>query len=258
MKSSIDYWRRVILKVFCFGVFGIGALILGSVGFPFLSLIMSGRDQARSRRSIRALMSRSFSLFTWLMSVLGLIRVEFRPGDREKLRRAKGVIVVANHPSLIDVVILVGCMPQADCIVKSRLFTTPFVRWVVGRIYIPNSLSFDEITNRCRASLEEGNSLVIFPEGTRTAKESSPRFKRGAAHIALRTGHDLLPIVIEADNPMGLQKGDPLFSMSRQGPIRYHISVHLPIDVSLLDGVTPVLAARSLTRALVDVINNKV
>jgi len=157
---------------------------------------------------------------------------------------------VANHPSLIDVVILIAYLPQADCIVKAQLWKNPFVRGVVRSLYIPNSLSFEDTVSACADSLAEGNSLVIFPEGTRTNSDSPPRLKRGSARFALRTGRGILPVLIRAGDARGLRKGDPFFTLSREGRLVFDLEPLEQIGVEAYRGQEPARAARLLTREI--------
>jgi 1-acyl-sn-glycerol-3-phosphate acyltransferase len=246
MRSLLNYWWRIFAKVLSFTLFGVGALLLAFLVFPAIRL--SIHPHRRLQRAMRRTVSGAFSLFVTIMTFLGLIEIHMR--DPERLRAAKGVIVVANHPSLIDVVILIAYLPQADCITKSALHRNPFVRGVVRPIYIPNSLSFQETVSACADSIAEGNSLVIFPEGTRTSSDGLPRLKRGSAQLAVRVGCDILPVVINASNPRGLRKGDPFLSLSREGPLVFDIAPLGRISMEAYREQEPGISARVLTREL--------
>jgi 1-acyl-sn-glycerol-3-phosphate acyltransferase len=148
------------------------------------------------------------------------------------------------------VVILIANLPQADCIIKSGLARNPFVRGVVGSIYIPNSLCVEDTVAACAESMAEGNSLVIFPEGTRTPGDAEPQLKRGSAQLALRVGCGVLPVRITANDPRGLRKGDPFFSLSREGPIVYDIEPLEEIPMEGYRGQEPGRGARILTNEI--------
>lgn len=250
MIRLLDYWRRLACKALCFFLFGLGSLVIGALVYPVLLAFL--RDRASLRKATRGMVRRSFSLFVKLMSFFGLIRVEFE--NPEALEGSKGMIVAANHPSLIDIVILGSRIPQADCIVKGSLWETPFVRMIVRRSYIPNSLGFEETARLCSASLAEGNTLIVFPEGTRTRSDRAPKLGRGAARIALVTGKDILPVRISSDDVRGLGKGDPFLSLPRSGPIRYSVRAMSPIAPGDYAGQEPARGARALTRRLAEVI----
>jgi 1-acyl-sn-glycerol-3-phosphate acyltransferase len=248
--KKLDYWRRLFFKPFCFFLFGIGAFLLGAIVYPIILVVV--RDRVALRKASRRLVGGAFSLFVGLMRFLGLIQVEFENG--EALRESRGFIIAANHPSLIDVVILASLIPQADCIVKQALWDTPLMRWIVRRSYIPNSLEFQKTAELCHASFAEGNSLIVFPEGTRTKEGELPRLRRGAARIALCTGRDILPVRISTSDARGLRKGDPFMCLSKEGPVRFSIRVMPPIRVEEYAALEPAIGARALTKHLSEAI----
>jgi 1-acyl-sn-glycerol-3-phosphate acyltransferase len=245
MWREFNYWWRLFAKTLSFALFGMGALLLSLLVFPALRICVHPRQQ--TRRAMRKTVSLAFSFFLMIMRFLGLVRLNV--SAPEKLRNARGIIVVANHPSLIDIVILIAYMPQADCIIKSRLRKNLFIRGVVS-IYIPNSLTIEDTTHVCANSLAEGNSLVIFPEGTRTASDNTPRLKRGSARLALRLGCGILPVHIHASDPRGLRKGDRFFSLSRDGPVRFTIRPQEEISIENYRGQEEAKSARRLTKEI--------
>jgi 1-acyl-sn-glycerol-3-phosphate acyltransferase len=185
-----------------FATFGVGAVLLACTVFPTLRLFARyGREP--DRRAQR-LVHRALRLFEWWMATLGLIRVT-RTGV-ERLDPARPAVIVANHPTLIDVVLLIASLPQADCVVKRAAWDNRFLRGVVaGAGYIPNDEG-PRLIEACVERLRAGRSVLIFPEGTRSAEGRLGRFRRGAAHIALASGCDLVPVVITC-NPPTLMKG---------------------------------------------------
>jgi 1-acyl-sn-glycerol-3-phosphate acyltransferase len=248
IPRRLDYWRRVACKPLCFFAFGLGAFAIGALAYP--AILIAVRGLPAQRRVVRRMIRSSFSLLVGFTGFLGLVKVEFE--NAEALRNSRGLIIAANHPSLIDVVILASLIPLADCIVKRSLWDTPFVRHIVRRAYIPNSIGFEATVGLCGASLAEGNTLIVFPEGTRTREGEASRLRRGAARIALATGRDILPVRIETPDARGLRKGDPFFSFPEDGPIRYRVRALTPIRVGEYAGMQPAIAARALTKRLSD------
>ena len=205
------------MKTLCFALFGIGSLILGSLLFP--PVIFLFRKNRRSGRIMRRIISLAFSGFSLLMQVLGLVRVQWT-GKLETAVSGGGKLVIANHPSLLDIVFIMSRLTNADCIVKGALFRFPLVRLVVRKLYISNELEGEEMLKACRDSLSAGNNLVIFPEGTRSRGPALNPVKRGAARIALYAECDTVPIRIESPDAIGLRKGDRFFSFNPEGPIQ--------------------------------------
>lgn len=198
-------WRALRTGI-AFSVFGVGALVVAGVGFPLLWMVGGSRD-ARERRA-QYLVHLSFRLFSWFMRVLGLIRVA--SVGVERLRDRRAALVIANHPTLIDVILLIAAMPQADCVVKRAAWRNRFLRGVVsGAGYLPNTEG-PELVEACVERLRAGRWLLLFPEGTRSPRGRLGPFRRGVAHIALQAGADIVPVVITCDPPT-LMKGEPWY-----------------------------------------------
>lgn len=123
MLDRLDHAWRVFGTGLSFLAFGVGGLFLGVVVLPVMLLLV--RDEDRRRRWSRRVVQASFSAHVELMRSLGLMTYEVR--GRERLRR-DGLLVLANHPTLIDVVLLVSLLPNADCVVKSAVARNPFMR----------------------------------------------------------------------------------------------------------------------------------
>lgn len=217
---TLDQWRRGMGTAISFIAFGIGGLLIGVVAAPILQTGI--RDGERRQRIARQLIQRCFRCFIVLMRVLGVLDYRFKHVGR--LQRP-GLLVLANHPSLIDVVFLLAHMPHADCIVKGRLANNPFTRGPIRAAgYITND-DPEAVLAAAKASLERGNSLVLFPEGTRTAPQRPIKFRRGGANIALRSGTDITPVLISC-TPATLTKGEPW----------YRIPAHkVQVDLRVLD-----------------------
>src|SRR5690606_11758513 len=109
----LDRAWRIVGTGASFAAFGIGGLLLGVLVFPLLQACV--RDKDRRRRLARRVGQRSFAAHVELMRILGVLTYEIR--GRERLQR-EGLLVLANHPTLIDVVFLVSLLPDADCVVK--------------------------------------------------------------------------------------------------------------------------------------------
>lgn len=241
---TINYYWRLVATGACFAVFGLGGLGLRVLVFPVLGLIPGGWRSTRIRWAIH----KSFAAFLWLMEAAGVMRMEVF--GAEKLRNCPGALVLANHPTLIDVVALVSLMPAASCVVKQALWMNPFLGGVVRAAgYISNSDS-DSLINDCGNDLKLGQSLVIFPEGTRTKPGAPLRFQRGAAYIVLRSEARVVPVLIDC-NPGTLTKSEKWYQIP---PRRFHLRLRVldPVDAKrwVEPSETQTVAARKLTRLL--------
>ena len=237
-------WRgwRIAATGISFAVFGIGGVLLRLLVFPLLELLV--RQPARRERMARAVIGQVFRFFVGMMRTLGVLRYEVL--GLEKLER-KGLLILANHPTLIDTVFLMAFVRNADCIVKSALQTNPFTRGPVRAAgYISNEHGAGLIED-CIASVRAGNNLIVFPEGTRTPACGTISMKRGAANIAVRGECDVTPVVITCQ-PLTLGKGEKWWQVpARQARFRIEVKDDIEIAGFNAGGTTHVMAARHLT-----------
>ncbi|MBN1799486.1 MAG: 1-acyl-sn-glycerol-3-phosphate acyltransferase [Spirochaetales bacterium] len=243
---------HVIAKFYAFFWFGIGSLILANILFPVINIFIQHGDRLSHIK--RSIIRFSFSIFVYLMRFLRLISLKV--DNVTIIKNFRHMIICANHPSLIDVVILMSLVPQADCIVKAKLWNNIFIKGVVRSVYIPNSLNAEDTIKACDRSLRKGNNLIIFPEGTRTMDSQNIRLQRSAAQISLRTGFSILPIQISAGSPKGLAKGDSAFSSPDSGIVRYHLKIKSLLEPKKYTDLSIAKASRLLTQDLKKAIIN--
>lgn len=112
LAARLNHAWRVVGTGISFAAFGIGGLLLGGLLFPLLFLI---RHHQRRRALARRLVQFSFASHVNLMRWLGVMTYEIH--GHERLKR-DGLLILANHPTLIDVVLLISQLPNADCVVK--------------------------------------------------------------------------------------------------------------------------------------------
>lgn len=232
-------WRLVATGV-SFVLFGLGGLLLRLVILPMVACV-PGQATTRRRRA-RAIIGGALRLHGWFMWRTRILDLSI--DGAERLGRP-GQLIVANHPCLIDVVFLLGQVPQANCIVKAALFANPFTR---GPLRAARYLANDGSTatlDRAADVLREGQCLLIFPEGTRTTPGAAPVLQRGAAAIALRGARTLTPVHIQVDPPT-LTKGLPWYRIPHR---RFRVRLRVGKDVALaaFAALPPPIAARRLT-----------
>lgn len=245
-------WRLLATAV-AFTSFGLGGIVLGMTVFPALMLVT--RDADRLRHRSQRIVSLAFATFVWWMKTLGLLSYEIR--GRDKLQ-APGQLIIANHPSLIDVVFLISLIRHTDCVIKQPLLHNPFTRWATRSAgYIGNSESA-QLVEQCSSALRAGRSLLIFPEGTRTVPGRPIRLQRGTANIALRAVDEIRPVLIRCE-PSTLTKAEPWYLIPRRKP-HWIIEVREPFSLSpFRAGDLPrPAAARQLTRFIEDYLGREV
>jgi 1-acyl-sn-glycerol-3-phosphate acyltransferase len=245
-SSLANRWWRVAGTGLSFALFGLGGLVLGIVVFPLLLAVV--RHRRRRSAIARAVIHHLFRAFVALICGLGLCRLEVR--GRERLRR-RGLLILASHPSLIDVVFLMSLVRDADCIVKAALARNPFTRGpVLAAGYVFND-SGPGLIDACVASVRAGNNLIVFPEGTRTpADRVLGRLQRGAANLAVRGALAITPVRITCE-PRMLGKGIQWWRVPpTAGNFVIEIGEDMPIADHLAEEGAQALAARRLNDEL--------
>ena len=168
----------------------------------------------------------------------------------EGLRNAGPVVIVANHPSLIDTPILLSVLPQADLIVNAAWGENPFLRGCVRGAGYLRAEHGAVMVRHAIERIGEGRTLVVYPEGSRTPPEGLRAFERGAAQIALLAGCDIVPVVISV-HPRTLMKGQAFADVPDQCP-EWRVEVGQPIHPAdyARAGEGSSAAARRITVAL--------
>jgi 1-acyl-sn-glycerol-3-phosphate acyltransferase len=204
---------RFLGHALCWILFGLISVIVSFLVVPAISLFQSDRSlrQARARAVIGA-------CFSWFVSTACLLRlISCRVTGSEHYDPDSSQLILANHPTLIDVVLLISLFPQVDCVIKEAVTRNPVLRASVRNAdYISNYDPADLLAS-CVERLRSGASLLLFPEGTRSVAGEPLRFKPGAAEIALRADATILPAIIDCE-PMFLTKGEPWYRIPSRAP----------------------------------------
>lgn len=238
-QSTSFKWRKLpgrILRFFGtvlgFSAFGFGGLFIGIFVFPLISVFVRNPD-ARLVMA-RRMVGLAFTAFIRLMSGLGVM--SYKIEGAENAGSGHKQLIIANHPTLIDVIFLVSIFPLADCVVKEAVSKNLFMRGVVSLArYIPSDDPM-RLLETCVKRLKSGASLVLFPEGTRSVPGQSLKFKLGAASIAVKSGAEILPVTIQCSHPRLLAKHEPWYLVPADRPF-FSIKIHPPMSLdSLIPG----------------------
>lgn len=238
---------RIAATGLCFVAFGLGGLLLGVAVFPLMRLVL--RDSQRRTAAARAIIHHLFRFFVRLMRVTRVITLEVHGLER---LRADGQLILANHPTLIDVVLLMSLVRGSGCIVKGSLARNPFTRGPVQAAGFVCNDSSEGLIHDCVRALRAGDNLIIFPEGTRSAHEGELRLHRGAARVAVHGEMDITPVRIHCWPPT-LGKGEKWYSVPPRRPhFRLEVGEAIPVAGFLEGTDSHALAARRLNRYLTD------
>jgi 1-acyl-sn-glycerol-3-phosphate acyltransferase len=220
----LDLGWRVVATGFAIAVIFVGGGLLAAFVLPW-AMLLPGDPRERSQEVVRL-------TFRWYLRGLlwiGLVRLQM--DGEERLIASGGRIVVANHPSLLDVVILMAIIPKAQCIVKHQLWDSRLLGGLVRRAgYIRNDLEADALLAACKEGLDRGAALIVFPEGTRTCPGALPHFQRGFANLAIMTGAAIVPVLIDCQPPT-LTKGERWWQVPERRPV-FRVEVGECVDAA--------------------------
>lgn len=212
--SRIDYGWRLAATGFAFAALGICGFVMALTVIPLVTCAV-GDARVRQQRA-QSIIRASFRCYLLMLHGLGVLRLEVV--DAERLASCRGNLVVANHPTLLDVVLIMALLPNAQCVVKHQLWRHLLLGPVVRAAgYIRNDQEPQALIDSCRATLDGGNNLIIFPEGTRSVPGRPLRLQRGFAHIATLTGANLQLVTITCD-PITLVKGSAWYAIPPRRP----------------------------------------
>ncbi|ETX09994.1 1-acyl-sn-glycerol-3-phosphate acyltransferase [Marinomonas ushuaiensis DSM 15871] len=123
---------------------------------------------------------------------------------RENIDKNRPVVLVANHQSEWETYVLQVLMAPVSTVLKKELLAVPFFGWglrMVQPIAIDRSQktnALKQIISQGKERLEDGRSVLIFPEGTRIAPNAEQAFNKGAAMLATSANVPILPVVHNA------------------------------------------------------------
>lgn len=244
--SSLDRAWRLIATAICYTEFGIAALALALVVLP-LARLVPGSELTRRTRARRAI-SAGMRGFLRLAVFLGAITQEYE--GLERLGRP-GQLILANHPTLIDAVIVLAAVPDLCCVAKQALWRNPFTRAAARAAGCVSNSPTDQMIEGAADALRQGQSVIMFPEGTRTMPGQPLQFHRGAAAIAIRAARVVTPVYMSSDPPT-LGKHQPWYRIPERR-IRFAMRAGSDIDPEpFRRGAPAPLAGREFNRHLLE------
>ena len=249
VKNIFSYTYYCVSKLVAMLCFGIGAIILAILVFPFIRLFTLHKSDFGI--IARAYVSHTFRVFLKNLEICktSILKVE----DRQAFRDIHSKVIIANHPSLLDFVYIMSLVPNSTCIVRGSLTRTP-LRGVIKQAYITNNTDFNEVLVECKKLTDKGCNVIVFQEGTRSPRVGQNNYKKGAARIALYCGCDVQPLFIGGSDKYGLGKTDPLWSYNHVEKYLYDIKMLPVIKIDQFKELSDTIAAKHLTEEMEKVI----
>ena len=225
---GFHWWRTVFFLIPTIGIYTVG---LGTLSLLSTLVDRQGRLAHGCAR-----------IWSWL--ILATTGVSVTTEGFERLDRRRTYVFVSNHQSIYDIPVVFATLPfQLRIIAKESLGRFPFLGWHLRR---SGHLLVDRrhpdrarILRRWKALIGEGLSLIVFPEGTRSADGRVGPFKAGSFLLAIEAGMPLVPVTVDGSRHV-MSKGQ---LTTRPGRVR--LVIHEPIATeSLQAGDARDLAAR--------------
>lgn len=210
-RSALDRAWRTLFTGSAFLLFFLGGALLSYVALP-LARLGRASPEVKARRC-RRIVGRAWMLFHDYMRVTRLLQYDPR---RTALALPAGpFVLVANHPTLIDVTAIVAAHPEIVFVVKRPMYRSPLLGRLLrscGHIDAGNGGPFAglAVMESALERLRAGVPVLIFPEGTRSPERGLHRFNPGAFQIAAQAGVPLVPLLITCDPPT-LKRGAPWY-----------------------------------------------
>jgi len=190
MLSRFAGWAFIVFIAVTSIPFYLIALVIWIVTYPF----------DRRLRFLHMYTCTWSNFYTWVMPAWR-IRVE----GRENVRKNATYMVVSNHQSLLDILVIFRLYFHFKWVSKIENFRLPLIGWnMVLNRYIKlkrgDKASIEQMLQTCEERIDEGSSIFMFPEGTRSPDGEVKAFKLGAFQLALKKKIPILPVVISGTN----------------------------------------------------------
>ena len=190
-------------------VIGLGTLaILCLTWLPFAAVLHPLLPRPLGQRLGRRMIMVGFRHYLRVLSLLCACRFDL--SELDSLRHERGLIIAANHPSLLDAVLLVSCLPNAVCVMKASLMDN-LLFGAAARLarYVRNDGAHRLVKRGC-LSLAEGSQVVLFPEGSRTSDFPMDPLGPTLGLMAKRSRAPVQTVLLEFSTPY-LGKAWPLW-----------------------------------------------
>ncbi len=180
---SVAYWAFICITC---PIFFVGAVVIWLVTLPF--------DR---RKVVLHMYSCAWAVFYIRINPLWRVRTT----GREHLPWRGPAVIVANHASLVDILVLFDLMRPFKWVSKHENFKIPIVGWNMrmnGYVSLVRGdrESVEKVLDQCGKLLGQGSPVLFFPEGTRSRDGSLGAFKDGAFELAVRHGVPLIPVAV--------------------------------------------------------------
>ena len=215
---------KIVLSIL---VWTIGVLLTVAVFFAMLAVVLTLFPFDRKRKLAHS------QCYWWAAALTAMNPYwKCRVSGLENIDRRKAYVIVVNHQSLADIIVLYRTRMQFKWIAKDSLFKVPFVGWCLSlakhiRISRGKFSSIKKVYRESARWLRDGISVLFFPEGTRSKNDEMSGFFNGAFKLAIIEKKPILPIVLDGTGD-AIPKGSWVF----KSRVECNVKVLPAIDTS--------------------------
>ena len=207
----IHWWRTVFFLIPAVSLY---TIVLGTISLAGSLVDRSGDAGHACARA-------------WAWLILRTTGVRVRVVGIERIDRSRSYVVAANHQSIYDIPIVFAALPlQLRIVAKDAIGRVPFLGWHLrrtGHLLVDRKSPGAGILKRMASLIGAANSLIVFPEGTRSVDGAVGRFKGGIFLLAIDSGLPVVPVSI-ARSRFVMKKGQLMVC-----PGEVTVTVHEPM-----------------------------
>lgn len=213
-KGVLPYTlTTLLLSVFAFSYFLLGCFLLTSLRYVFMVPIGSKEARKHAYHWLMMWFCRS------LVFIMGNIKKNIV--DKENADFDQPAVIIANHHSFLDIVLLLMFHPKVIMITNDWVYNSPFFGEIVQHAdFILASKGLEEQLDNIKAKIDEGYSIIIFPEGKRSESFELNRFHKGAFYLAHHFKLDIQAVVLHGTHYVMPQR-DPFYVKSGKVTIQF-------------------------------------
>lgn len=189
------------LSVFSFTYFTLGCFIMTGIGFLLIKLKLGGKERGK------LLYHKILSAYTHsVLYIMGNVTKRIINPLNEQLE--KPAVIISNHQSFLDILVSTMLHPKVILLTNQWVWRSPVFGAVVRMAeYYPVADGAEGAIDKLKSMVDQGYSIVVYPEGTRSPDPVIKRFHKGAFFIAEALNLDILPMVIHG-TAYTMSKGD--------------------------------------------------
>ena len=195
---TLSSWAK---SVFSLTYFALGSFIMTGIGFVLIKLNPFNKIKGKY------LYHHILSKYTWsVLHIMTNVKKKYINPNNEDF--SKPAVIISNHQSFLDILVSTSMHANVILLTNQWVWRSPVFGAVVRLAdYYPVAEGVEDSVDALREKVEQGYSIVVYPEGTRSPQAEIKRFHKGAFYIAEQLGLDVLPVIIHG-TAYTMTKGD--------------------------------------------------